>query len=44
MLIMVAFGNTKFILVDGDTPKMKRVVAMAAVISHDLWDFCPLVQ
>jgi hypothetical protein len=41
---MMAFGNTKCILVDGDIPKKKSVVAVAVVISHDLWDLCPLLQ
>jgi hypothetical protein len=45
MLIVMAIGDTKCVLVDGDTPEMKRVVAAAAaVISHDLCDFCPLLQ
>jgi hypothetical protein len=46
MLIVVAIGDTKCVLVDGDTREMKRVAAAAAasVISHDLCDFCPLLQ
>jgi len=32
------------LFVDGDTPKKKRVTAVAVVISHNLWDLCPLLQ